>query len=321
MSMTQGIFGSWESPNIIYIASESTPFPEEISDRLGRRGWKVALTTGSVLHGFKALYENKGSVLVVGDSPDLPAIITLRNQVSDPLAILTPTIVSCCEENAGDKSSLIELGTPKLIDQPLNPAEFVGALEWTLRSWSQGYLKKLTEAKLHLLKQRPKASMQILAQIMNTHEIIPLAVPCLGHFIRRQTEAKNVEKILLNALKEHPRNLGVIIAIVDFYLKVAMPETALKLISFTRKNHGNPRVVIPEQIQALLMLNRVSECIPLLEQLKASGFMPKAANNFLMRCLYAEGFTDRFEHLATGHPLISEQFQKLWAKQTTSKSA
>jgi len=319
--MAQGIFGNWENPNIIYISSDTTQVPEEITDRLGRRGWKISVTTGSILRGFKALYENKGSVLLVGDSKELPAILTLRNQIADPLAILTPTIVACCEENAADKSFLIELGAPEIIDFPLNPAKFVDTLEWVLRRWTQGNLRKLTEAKINLLKRRPATSMKILTEIIGIHEIIPMAVPCLGHFIRKKTDPKMVEKILLNALKEHPRNLGIIIAMVDFYLKAAMPDTALKLISASRKNHDNPRILIPEQIQSLLMMNRVHECIPLLEMLKNSGFMPQTARNFLMRCLYAEGFTDRFERMAEGQALVLEQFQKQWTKQTISESA
>lgn len=321
MSMAHGIFGAWENPNIIYITSHGTSLPEEITERLSRRGWKIAVTTASILRGFKALYDRKGSVLLVGDSPELPAILTLRNQVSDPLAILTPTIVASCEENAADKAHLIEMGTPEIIDYPLNPAKFVDTLEWVLRRWSQGHLRKLTEAKNNLLNRQPAVSMKILTQIIGVHEIIPLAVPCLGHFIRKQTDAKTVEKILLNALKEHPRNLGVVIATVDFYLKAAMPDTAIKLITAARKNHGNPRIIIPEQIQALLMLNRVQECIPLLEILKTTGFMPQTARNFLLRCLYAEGFTERFERVAAGENLLLEQFQKQWSKQSLSESA
>ncbi|MFW7379527.1 MAG: hypothetical protein ACOH5I_12010 [Oligoflexus sp.] len=321
MSTAQGIFGAWDNPNIIYISSDTSRVPEEITDRLSRRGWKIAVSTGSILRGFKALYEGKGSVLLVGDTPELPAILTLRNQVSDPLAILTPTIVACSEENAADKAHLIELGTPEIIDYPLNPAKFVETLEWVLRRWNQGQLRKLTEAKNNLLKRRPAESMKILTQVIGVHEIIPMAVPCLGHFIRKQTNPKTVEKILLNALKEHPRNLGILIAMVDFYLKVAMPETALKLIGVAKKNHGNPRIIVPEQIQALLMMNRVHECIPLLEIMKSTGFMPQTAKNFLMRCLYTEGLTDRFERMAEGQTLILEQFQKQWTKQTLSESA
>jgi hypothetical protein len=321
MQTTRGIFGSWENPKIIYITGAEPKVPDEIMERLQRRNWHISMTTNNIRSGFKALYEKKGSVLLVEDSPDLPAVFTLRNQVADPLAILTPTMVVCAEDNAATKTCLKEMGTPELIDAPMQPAIFIESLEFLLRRWSQGQLRKLTETKALLLKRKPGEAVKILTEVAGTHEIIPLAVPCLRHFIRKQADAKAVEKVLLNALREHPRNLGVIIVLVDFYLKAAMPETALKIIEATRKNHDDPQVIVPEQIQALLMLNRVNECIPLLQAMRAANFMPQVASKFLMRCLLAEGYNRRFEQLAAMDRHSIEQYQQDWSKHQLNQSA
>ena len=39
------------------------------------------------------------------------------------------------------------------------------------------------------------------------------------------------------------------------------------------------------------MMNKVNECIPLLEEFIKARYMPSIAHDFLTRCLYAEGYT------------------------------
>ncbi len=319
--MTQGVFGAWDNSNIVYLADEHEKLDDEIIDRLGRRKWNIHLHTSSILKAFKAIYENKASVLVIADSASLPAILCLRNQVSDPILILTPTIVICSDQHAPDKGHMQQLGNPEVLEKPLNPASFIESFEWVLRRWSQGPLQQLRQTRLLILKKKVSDAIKVLSRLMTEPDVIPLAVPSLAHFVRRQSDARSVEKILLNALKEHPRNLGIILVMVDFYIKSAMPDTALKIITAARKNHGNPIVIIPEQIQALLMLNRVAEIIPLLEAMRSADFMPEMATAFMQRCLYAEGYTDRFKRYFNHHELLIQEFQKTWSKSNLSQSA
>ena len=119
--------------------------------------------------------------------------------------------------------------------------------------------------------------MKVLTGLISKPELMPLLAPSIAYGIRGQSDAKVVEKVLLNAIRELPRNLGIILATIDFYLHMAMPDTALKVIEATKKNHGNPALILPEQIQAKLMLNEVSECVPLLKELVDRKFMPKTA--------------------------------------------
>ena len=321
MNMAQGVFGAWDNPNIVYLADEHQKLDDEIVDRFKRRGWHIHLHTASILKAFKAIYENKASILVIADSPTLPAVLCLRNQISDPILILTPTIVICSDSHAADKAHMQQLGNPEVIDAPINPSSLIESFEWLLRRWSQGPLQQLRQTRLLILKKKVSDAIKVLSRLMTEPDVIPLAVPSLAHFVRRQSDARAVEKILLNALKEHPRNLGIILVMVDCYIKSAMPDTALKIIMAAKKNHGNPVVIIPEQIQALLLLNRVAEIIPLLEAMKAANFMPELAAAFLQRCLYAEGYTDRFKKYFNNHELLIQEFQKTWAKTNLSESA
>lgn len=320
-AMQSGVFGNWDNPQIVFLADNQVVLDSEVVDRLSRRGWKVALHTSSIFKAFRAIYENKASILIIGDSAALPAILCLRNVVSDPILILTPTVVICTNSHAADKSHMKELGHPEIIDAPINPASFIESFEWLLRRWSQGPLQQLRLTRRLLLEKKISEAVKTLSHLMTETEIIPLAVPCLAHFIRRQSDARAVEKILLNALKEHPRNLGIILVMVDFYIKAAMPDTALKIIAAARKNHGNPQVIIPEQVQALVMLNRISEVIPLLESMKATKFMPESAHSFLQRCFYAEGYLEKFKKYFENQDVLIEEFQKSWSKNQLNQSA
>ncbi len=305
---------SWDNPKIALLSANPASFSEEVIARLERRLWSFPVKTAKIPDAFKAISTGRCSVLLIHDTPELPASFILRAQIVDPIAIITPTIVVTHTEHRLETALIKDIGSPELVEAPLNPAAFIGSFEWLIRRWSQGSLRKLYQARRLFLEKQFLLFSKLIGNLKEEPDLQPLVTPCMAQILMKQSDFKTVEKLLLTALKEHPRNIGIIVNLVEFYLRAAMPETALKIISATRKNHGNPRMLYSDQIQAHLMLNQVNECVPLLEALVREDYCRKQASEFLARCLYAEGYKEKFQRVI-GHQLpLVEEFNSRWNK-------
>ena len=304
----------WDNPNIAMVSSNPSSFPEEVMSRLRRRQWHISLKTSQVSEAFKAFNEAKCSILLIHDTPALPASFILRAQIADPVATLTPTMVVCHPAHSQDLALLKEIGIPELVGSSINPAAFIGGFEYLIRRWSSGTLRHVFQARRHLLNRQFLPFSKLMTSLKADADLQPLVTPCTAQILMRQTDFKSVESLLLDALKEHPRNIGIIANLVEFYLRAAMPETALKLLAAARKNHGSPRILCADQVQAHLMLNQVHACIPLLEELIKEDYCRQQAEEFLARCLFAEGYTERFQRLVAHETPVVDDFKLRWNK-------
>ena len=311
MSGSQSIFSEWYQPEIIYLTASISGLSKEVTERLSRRGWRVSLYANEIRDAFESINKGQGSILLIEDSEELPASQILRAQLSNPAALLTPTIVAC-SNRLPERGMLKEIGSPEIIDSPINPMKFIESLEWLIRRWNTGNLAALLKAKLELVASGSSEAIKHVTQLVNAKDLLPLIAPCIAQFLKHQSDAKVVEKTLLNAIRENPRNIGVILATIDFYLHAAMPATALKIIRVAKKNHGHPTIIVPEEVQALLMLNQVERCIPLLRELTEAKYMPEMAKSFLIRCQYAEGYLDDFMKEIKEEPDKISQFKSSW---------
>ena len=306
--------GTWDNKKIALLTAHPESFSEEIISRLARRNWQVGVNTPKIGVAFKAINCGTCSLLIIHDTKELPASFALRAQIVDPIAILTPTIVVTHPEHQTEAELLKDIGNPILVENGANPADFIGKFEWMLRRWGQGHHQQLFQARKMYADQQFLPFSNLITTLKEDPELQSLITPCMAQLLMKQSNFKTVEKLLLAALKGNPRNIGIIINLVEFYLRAVMPETALKIIAATRKNHGSPRILFSDQIQAHLMLNQTKECIPLLESLVRENYCREQATHFLARCLYAEGYIERFQQITSHQIPVIEEFRNRWQK-------
>ncbi len=282
--------------------------------RMERRGWSAGIITHNPEQCLKSLNSGVCSIIVVHDTPEVPASFLLRAQLVDPVGIISPTLVLVDPAHQSEVAVIKDLGQPDLVNNPLNPAEFTDAFEWMLRRWQTGNLRNLIAARRVYIGKDFKKAAQMLTALRSEVDVQHLVTPCVAQLLMKQGQYKQVETYLLQALKAHPRNIGLIANLSELYLRAAMPNTALKVLEAARKNHGNLRPLYPDQIQAHLMLGQIEAAIPLLEALVRENYRSRDAGDFLARCLMTEGYADRLAQTSAALHINETEFKTAWNK-------
>ncbi len=302
----------WENKRYALLSAAVSRFPEENMTRMERRGWRPGIITHSIDQCLKALNAGTCSIIVVHDSPEVPASFLLRAQIVDPVGIITPTLVVIDPAHSSEAAILKDFGQPDLINNINNPAEFTDGFEWMLRRWSTGNLRKLIGARKIYIGKDFKNAAQALTALRSEVDVQHLVTPFIAQLLMKQSQFKSAENYLLQALKIHPRNIGLIATLSELYLRAAMPSTALLVLDAARKNHGTLRPLYADQVQAHLMLNQIEECIPLLEALVRENYRSKDAGFALARCLMAEGYSERLQRTTAQIDINETDFKNAW---------
>lgn len=282
--------------------------------RMERRGWAPGIVSHSPEQCLKALNTGSCSIIVVHDTPEIPASFLLRAQLVDPVGIISPTLVLIDPAHQSEAAIIKDLGQPDVVNNPSNPGEFTDAFEWMLRRWQTGNLKNLIAARRVYIGKDFKKAAQMLTALRSEVDVQHLVTPCVAQLLMKQGQFKSVESYLLQALKVHPRNIGLVANLSELYLRAAMPGTALKVLDAARKNHGSLRPLFPDQIQAHLMLNQIEAAIPLLESMVRDNYRSRDAGDFLARCLMSEGHSERLQDMGASFPLNETEFKNAWNK-------
>lgn len=304
----------WENKRFAFLSAATTRFPDENMIRMERRGWRPGIQTHSVEQCLKALNNGSCSIMVVHDTPEVPASFLLRAQLVDPVAIITPTLVVIDPAHSGEAAILKDFGQPDLVNNINNPGEFTDGFEWMIRRWSAGNLKKLLAARKFYIGKDFKKAAQLLTGLRSEVDVQHLVTPCVAQLLMKQGQYKSVETYLLQALKVHPRNIGLIATLSELYLRAAMPGTALMILEAARKNHGGLRPLYGDQIQAHIMLNQIEACIPLLETLVRDNYRSRDSGLFLARCLMAEGYSEQLQRTSELMEINEIDFKNAWNK-------
>jgi predicted Zn-dependent protease len=304
----------WDNKKFALLSAAASRFPEENMIRMDRRGWSAGLITHSPEQCLKAVSAGTCSILIVHDTPEVPASFLLRAQLADPVGIISPTLVLVDPAHQSEAAVIKDLGQPDLVNNPLNPGEFTDAFEWMLRRWQTGNLKNLLAARRVYIGKDFKKAAQMLTALRSESDVQHLVTSCVAQLLMKQGQYKQVESYLLQALKAHPRNIGLVANLSELYLRAAMPNTALKVLEAARKNHGSLRPLYPDQIQAHIMLGQIEAAIPLLESLVREDYRGRDAGSFLARCLMTEGHTERLTAASNALHINETEFKTAWNK-------
>lgn len=307
-------YAQWGNRTAVAITGSDKGIAIELHERMTRRGWVITKTTDSCESAFRELQTGKASFLIIDDTATLPLALVLRKQINHPVASLTPTLAFCREVNYRDIECLGSIGMPEILQLPVTPSKFIESFELMVRRWLTPQFAEIRIAAQKIIIGQNQLAIKLLNRLASSQNFMPVIVPTLALYLREQEQYQTSEKILLKAVKQFPKSMGVILALVDFYLASAMPEMALKLLNSVKSSYNHPKVLYYDFAQAHLMLNQAELALTYLEKLFEDGVMKETMRDYLARIYYAEGRMGEFKEIIGNNPTLFIKFEKSWKK-------
>ena len=138
-----------------------------------------------------------------------------------------------------------------------------------------------------------------------------LAAISLAHTFRSLGKLKQAETILLGALKRAPRDLGLMIAIGDFYMHASMPKLAYRFFAGARNSFPQSMAVIPDLIQTNILMGNLDDAITHLYSMYKQGYV-HPVQDYLARTLFAEGRDEEAERVMHNNKSVFARLQASW---------
>ncbi len=274
---------------VFYTQATSGNMSMLLRELLRQYRWSIIETTDSVETIINCIEKREASLIIVDDATEMPASCVVRKLMASPVCLATPTLCFAAEDQTVEKIALSHLGPLAITPKPLTPDKFLPSFKELTQRWQGGYYALLRQAIDQILLGRNETGLRMLTKLNEHAGARPLVASVLAHYYRYTDNQQTAEKILLTALRDTPRHLGLIFALSDLYMSNAMPMMAFRLLNGAKTAYGSCSAILVDLVQSSLMLQRLDEAIKLLIDLHGKQYMPQNTAHILIRLLYSEG--------------------------------
>jgi hypothetical protein len=302
----------WENRWAIAYSNSQRSIGIELKDMLSKRDWKIVEATPSLDAAFANVSIGKASLLIIDDTDQDPAAIVQRQQLFHQVACMTPTLILCSQVNETDFKCMASMGEPVMVTKPLSPKSLLEGFDQLADRWSTGYLDELRKVAVKMAEGQAQTGFRLLTDLVQANHKVPLATAALALYYRRLGDLRMTEKVLVSAIKQGCFEMSVILPLIDLYLYAACPKLALKLIEAAYERFNRPNFLCADAVQAYLMLNRVKDCIPYLQQMSENEYFPEVARHYLPRVYYSCGELEQFDKSIKYKAERFDDYQRAW---------
>jgi len=302
---------SWNIQSAVFI-SESSHLHLQLRELMRPAGWTICESTALTSRAIELIHSNAANFVIIDDSINLPAYLQARHLMSDPATLCTPVVCFLLEIRKDDQSSLLKMGVDSVIEKPLTPSKFIPAFRQVFRAWEKEPFLSLRRATYLYLRGEQTKAVMAWAKLMQMPGLLHICAPAIAFHLRRSGKLKDAERVLLTALKRSPKELGTILALADLYLEAAMPNLAHRLLLGARSTYSKSLALLPDIIQAALMLGHVDDAIQSIDIMLKRGDIDELTLGFLGRLMFAEGREPEAERLIAANSGYLKRIQTSW---------
>lgn len=292
-----------------------------VRDKIGKMGWRVMATTTSLEDAHKLIHKGEVTLIIIDDMELEPCSSVIRRFIGDPLGVLTPTLALVSEARSDEADAIARMGCPEIVMYPITPGKVDGSLRSLFKRWEAPFYEAVRHAARLVTLGKVETGLRLLTQINNANPPSSLATQSLAYFYRKLKEHKTAEKILLAALQKSPNDLGCILSLSDLYLHASMPAFAYRLLSGAHRGFPKSIALLPELIQACVMVEKYAEAIDFLFLLQAKGYLSNSVPPMLAKLLLAESRGIEVEQLSTRRNDLTKQIFLEWTAIEESQPA
>jgi len=301
----------WPRRSAVIITKASGNFGMLVKELLRNFHWTVAEITPSPATALTKIKQAQANLVIIDDSVEQPSSYVLRSLFSSPYGPVTPILAFFNENNKTEYNILRGIGKTVLTPKPLTPGKFQVSFEQLIKQWSEGYFLALREVLTHITESNEKHAIETLQKLNQYSGAQALVSPCLAMLLVKREQLKEAEKLLLRDLKQRPRDLGVIIPLIDIYLEHAMPELAYRILKSVQDAFNDSLAFTPDIIQAMIQSDRIQEASTRAENLVDSHFLSLDSTSYQAKILFAHGSSSSLR-LLNRQPSVFEAIKNTW---------
>ena len=305
--------GSWPQ-QLAVVVSESPNLHMVVRELVRSAGWRVLDAVDSADRAVDLVRKGEAFLIILDDSPRVPATSLIRQIVSNPITLCTPILAFLTEAHRHEAAAFATLGRTASTVKPLTPSKFAPAFSNMIRNWEKAPLLSLRRANYLFLAGKDADGFKALGRLMDFPGVGPVASQSLALHLRSLGKTKEAETVLLKTLKKSPRDLGTVIALAHLYQEAAMPALALRLLSGVRNTYQNSVTMVPDMVHCHLQLGSLGEAITLLDAQVKAGDQDLVTTAILARLLFAEGRESEAERALVDSKALFKRLQGGWSQ-------
>jgi DNA-binding response OmpR family regulator len=301
----------WSKQEAI-VVSENENFHMMVRQLLRTYNWTTSVSTNSVRDAIDSVRIGKVSLVILDDTRELPAIRTLRAMMADTVCLLTPVLAIISEACTSEISMIQMMGRPGIIQKPFTPSKFVPVFSQLVKTWEKPPFLNLRSAADDFIQGNTVQGIKKLGALLDNKEVLSFSAQVIALRYRAAGKLKEAEAILLKTLKLNPRNISIILSLVDLYNEAAMPHLARKFLNVAQNSYTQATSLIPDMVQTDLMMGNLEEAIFLLMPLFNRNALDIRSVNFLARLLLAEGREQEAERVMIEYRGVLKKMSEIW---------
>ncbi len=267
--------------------------------------------TFNLEQAFDLIESGSIDIIIIDDVAERPSSITLRQLVKSPVSCMTPVLILQSPQNRYESDAIATLGRPLVAHKPLTPARLASGFNTLNGNWQKPVFQEIIQTRRLCVDGQIDDAIKLMIGLTKNNKVQPILLPATSYYLAKSGNIAAAEKLLLSALKNAPRDLGLILALSSLYLENGMPNMSLRLLKGIEATYHSTSVAYLDMIQAWQMLGRLDQVLAILENMDQNKVYPELVTDYLSRCYFSEGESHRFNETQTD-PEQRKRFIKSW---------
>lgn len=271
-------------------------------------------STPSAREAIELLKQKEAYILIVDDSIEEPSANMIRYLMLDPIIYATPVFTFLMEDHKFEKAPLSFMGFKEIVAKPLTPSKFIPSFNALLKRWETKPMMALRGIFYRYYDDHDDSKLkELLGKLLLVESTAPIVSPIIASILMNEGELTEAEKILLEKIKADPKNLCSVLTLGNLYLQHAMPHLARRLFSSTHKQFDRSCCLLPDIVQAEMMLCNFESALNVLEKMANRRYMVDKTLPFMARIAYALGRKQDAAEYMTEKKGLYQKIERSWS--------
>ncbi|MFK7825301.1 MAG: tetratricopeptide repeat protein [Oligoflexales bacterium] len=278
-------------------------------------GWLVVKSTPSPMEAVKIIKSKEAYVLIIDDNLEEPSANMIRYLMLDPIIFGTPIFTFLLEDHKFEGAPLAYMGFKEMVAKPLTPSKFIPNFKALLKRWESKPMMALRGIFYRYFDDNNETKLRdLLGKLINVESTAPIVSPIIATLLMQAGKLQEAERILLEKIKTNPKNLRSVLTLGNLYLQHSMPHVAKRLFLNTHKQFEGSCCLLPDIVQAEIMLCNLESALEVLEQMANRKYMLDKVQPFMARVAFALGRKQDAEDFMGEKKGIFHKIERSWSE-------